>query len=85
MENFSTPRRRTRAGQRAGEDAEKLEEQSNFEACPWVLIVGKGEEVRQRRTDRVQDERRRKLDSIERGEAGISICHFPVFFGTTKN
>ena len=68
MENFSPPRRRTRAGQRAAEDAEKLEEQRNFEACPWVLMVGKGEEVRQRRTDRVQDERRRKLDSIERGE-----------------
>ena len=31
-------------------------------------MVGKGEEVRQRHTDRVNDEHRRELDSIERGE-----------------
>ena len=68
MEHFSPPRRRTRAGQRAAEDAEKFEEQRNFEACPWVLMVGKGAEVRQRHTDRVHEEHRRELDSIERGE-----------------
>ena len=68
MENSSPLRRRTRAGQRAAEDTEKLEEQRNFEACPWVMMVGKGEEVRQRHTDRIHDERRRELDAIERGE-----------------
>ena len=68
MENSPPPSRRTRAGQRAAEDAEKLEEQRNFEACPYVMMVGKGEEVRQRHADRVHDERRRELDAIERGE-----------------
>jgi len=68
MENSPPPSRRTRAGQRAAEDAEKLEEQRNFEACPWVMMVGKGEEVRQRHADRVHDERRRELDAIETGE-----------------
>ena len=69
MENSSPPRRRTRAGQRAAQDVEKLERQHNYEACPWVIIVGKGEEVRQRHADKVHDERRRELDAIERGEA----------------
>ena len=67
MENSSPPRRRTRAGQRAAQDVEKLERQHNYEACPWVIIVGKGEEVRQRHADKVHDERRRELDAIERG------------------
>ena len=68
MENSSPPRRRTRAGQRAAQDVEKLEEQRNYEACPWVIMVGKGEQVRQRHADKVHDERRRELDAIERGE-----------------
>ena len=68
MENSSPPRRRTRAGQRAAQDVEKLEEQRNYEACPWVMMVGKGEQVRQRHADKVHDERRRELDAIERGE-----------------
>jgi len=50
-----------------------LEEQCNFEACPWVLMVGKGEEVRQRHTDRVHEEHMRELDSIERGEGVPSV------------
>ena len=68
MENSSPPRRRTRAGQRAAQDVENLEEQRNYEACPWVIMVGKGEEVRQRHADKVHDERRRELDAIERGD-----------------
>ena len=47
---------------------EKFEEQRNFEACPWVFMVGKGEEVRQRHTDRVHDDHRRELDSMESGK-----------------
>ena len=73
MENSSPPRRRTRAGQRAAEDVEKLEEQRNYEACPWVMMVGKGEEVRQRHADKVHDERRRELDAIERGDGVPSL------------
>ena len=73
MENSSPPRRRTRAGQRAAQDVEKLEEQRNYEACPWVIMVGKGEQVRQRHADKVHDERRRELDAIERGEVESSV------------
>ena len=73
MENSSPPRRRTRAGQRAAQDVEKLEEQRNYEACPWVIMVGKGEQVRQRHADKVHDERRRELDAIERGEVVSTV------------
>ena len=73
MENSSPPRRRTRAGQRAAQDVEKLEEQRNYEACPWVMMVGKGEQVRQRHADKVHDERRRELDAIERGEVVSTV------------
>ena len=73
MENSSPPRRCTRAGQKAAEDAEKLEEQRNYEACSWVIMVGKGEQVRQRHADKVHDERRRELDAIERGEGVLTV------------
>ena len=73
MENSSPPRRRTRAGQRAAQDVEKLEEQRNYEACPCVIMVGKGEEVRQRHADKVHDECRRELDAIERGEGAPTV------------
>ena len=73
MEHFSPPRRRTRAGHRLAEAAEKLEKERNYEACPWVILVGKGEEVRQRHADKVHDERRRELDAIERGDGVPSL------------
>ena len=73
MEHFSPPRRHTRAGHRLAEAAEKLEEEQNYEACPWVMMVGKGEEVRQRHADKVHDERRRELDAIERGDGVPSL------------
>ena len=34
-------------------------------------MVGRNEEIRQRKVDKVNDERRRELDAIERGEAII--------------
>ena len=74
MEDSSPPTRRTRAGEKAAQDAEKLEEQRNFETFSWVLMVGKGEEVRQRHANKVHDdEHRRELDAIERGEGAPPV------------
>ena len=50
-----------------------MERQRNYEACPWVIMVGKGEQVRQRHADKVHDERRRELDAIERGEGVLTV------------
>ena len=37
---------------------------------PYVMMIGLDEEVRQRGTDKVQDERRLQMDAILRGEGG---------------
>ena len=44
-------------------------EQRNLEACPWVMMVGKGEDVGHHHADRVHD----KLDAIENGEGRLPV------------
>ena len=67
-ENTEPPGPRTRRACRAIEEAKKVEEQRIFDELPHVMLVGLNEEVRQRATDKVNDEGRRRNDAILRGE-----------------
>ena len=67
-ENTEPPGPRTRRACRAIEEAKKVEEQRIFDELPHVMLVGLNEEVRQRATDKVNDEGRRQNDAILRGE-----------------
>ena len=66
MENPKPPEPRTRRACKDKAEAEKLEEQRILDEFPWVLMVGRNEEPRQRKVDKVNCERRRELDAIER-------------------
>ena len=66
MENPKPPEPRTRRACKAKAEAEKLEEQRILDEFPYVLMVGRDEEIRQRKVDKVNCERRRELDAIER-------------------
>ena len=66
MENPKPPEPRTRRACKDKAEAEKLEEQRILDEFPYVLMVGRNEEIRQRKVDKVNDERRRELDAIER-------------------
>ena len=72
MENPKPPEPRTRRGWKAKPEADKLEEQRILDEFPGVVMVGRNEELRQRNVDKVNDERRRELDAIVRGEAVIT-------------
>ena len=69
-ENPEPPGRQTRRASKAIEEAKKAEEERIFNECPYVMMVGPNEEVRQRAADKDRDEGRRQLDAIERGEGG---------------
>ena len=71
MENPKPPEPRTRRACKAKAEAEKVEEQRILDEFPYVLMVGRNEEIRQRKVDKVNDERRHELDAIERREAII--------------
>ena len=71
MESPKPPEPRTRRACKAKAEAKKLEEQRILDEFPYVLMVGRNEEIRQRKVDKVNDERRRELDAVERGEAII--------------
>ena len=62
MENPKPPEPRTRRACKDKAEAEKLEEQRILDEFPYVLMVGRNEEMRQREVDNVNDERRRELD-----------------------
>ena len=66
MENPKPPEPRTRRACKDKAEAEKLEEQRILDEFPYVLMVGRNEEIRQRKVDKVNCERRRELDAIER-------------------
>ena len=69
MENPEPPEPRTRRAWKVRKEAQKLEEQRIQDECPFVMMVGPTEKVRQRTSDKENDEGRRQLDAIERGDA----------------
>ena len=74
MENPEPPKPpepRTRRACQAQKEAERLEEQRFHDKCPYVMMVGFNEEVRQRTADKGHDEGRRQLDALMRGEGNV--------------
>ena len=74
MENPEPPKPpepRTRRACQAQKEAERLEEQRFQDECPYVMMVGFNEEVRQRTADKEHDEGRRQLDALMRGEGNV--------------
>ena len=70
-ESPKPPEPRTRRACQAHKEAKKLEEQRLQEECPYVMMVGENEEVRQRTADKEHDEGRRQLDALMRGEGNV--------------
>ena len=70
-ESPKPPEPRTRRACQAHKEAKKLEEQRLQEECPYVMMVGENEEVRQRTADKEHDEGRRQLDALMRGEGDV--------------
>ena len=73
MENPEPPKPpepRTRRACQAQKEAKRLEEQRFQDECPFVMMVGANEEVRQRTADKEHDEGRRQLDALNRALFG---------------
>ena len=62
---------RKEAKEKVRKEAEKLEEQRIQDECPFVMMVGPTEKVRQRTVDKANDAGRHQLDALEKGNAVI--------------